>query len=90
MGAPEDAVCSWRVTAGFEPDTPEDRFTTTFVVTSEDWGDGDDAGYRLRKARCQEALSHAERLMSDELLAWVQVEYRSQERVWSEGSSARA
>lgn len=74
----ERFVCRWLVTAGFETDTPAERFTRTFVVTPEDWGSGDVPGQRLRSSRQQEATTYASRLMSDLAFAWVRLEYRSQ------------
>lgn len=73
----EEFVCRWLVTAGFEPDSPAERFTRTFVVTPEDWGSGDVPGQRLRSSRQQEATTYAARLMSDEALTWVRLDYRS-------------
>lgn len=82
MGEP--FVCRWLVTAGFEPDSPAERFTRTFVVTPEDWGSGDVPGQRLRSSRQREATTYASRLMSDGAFAWVQVDYRSQDGSASE------
>lgn len=84
----DQSVCRWLVTAGFGGEAPADRFTRTFVVTHDDWGGGDVAGQRLRGARRQEALAYATRLMSDELLSWVRLDYRSYDHPWTDGSAA--
>lgn len=46
------------------------------MVTDEDWGGGDVAGRRLRSSREQEAITYASRLMSDEALARIRLDYR--------------
>lgn len=85
----DEFVCRWRVTAGFEADSPAERYTRTFVVTPEDWGSGDVPGQRLRSSRQQEATTYASRLMSDQALAWVRLDYRSQDGLAGEGHAPR-
>lgn len=68
-------LCWWTVAAGFAQGETAERFARSFVVTYGDWSGGDVPGRRLRAARQQEAVSYASKLMADELLTWVTLEY---------------
>lgn len=81
-------LCSWTVTAGFEPQEAADRFTRTLVLTYEDWSGGDVPGQRLRAARREEAVGYASKLLSDESFAWVNLEYRSNDSPWTESAAS--